>query len=523
MTKQLVYEKRYIMGVLTSTICILFIVHSLALWRWHIVQQADAHLTAKENTTRTLKQATSHSLSTLQAIADALQSHPDLQAAMLAEDRDVLYRDAADTFQALRQEPGLGQLQLYFHLPDQRNLLRMHQPQWYGDLMDRPIMRRAVASGQTTHGMEIGRLNTLAFRIVRPWRIDQQLIGYIEIGVELDQVLQQAAQQSLSRSHLLIDKRWLTRERWEESMRQRHYPGQWDTLSHYVEANPEPNSALNASALETLLRDEATYQAGQPFAFDGQVYMACYEPIVNSAGEPVAKLLTLHDVTRLHDNVHLILATFLLLGGALSAGALGFAYLRLNRIERRFHHTLNERDQFHERAEHDGLTKLYNHATFYQHLDALCTQAERATEPLALVMLDIDWFKRVNDTHGHPAGDKVLEVLASRLQHHIRPLDEAARYGGEEFAVILRHYPDSAPIDFAVTAERLRQAVCEDPVPLDNGQLLTITVSAGLAECADATLAARELVTHADAALYRAKQNGRDRLETWPLAYSDCA
>ena len=88
MTKQLAYEKRYIMGVLTSTICILFIVHSLALWRWHIVQQADAHLTAKENTTRTLKQATSHSLSTLQAIADAgltlFALQPDIAARGLA-------------------------------------------------------------------------------------------------------------------------------------------------------------------------------------------------------------------------------------------------------------------------------------------------------------------------------------------------------------------------------------------------------------------------------------------------------
>jgi len=172
----------------------------------------------------------------------------------------------------------------------------------------------------------------------------------------------------------------------------------------------------------------------------------------------------------------------------------------------------------------DGLTGLANRRYFDEYLEIEWSRALRDQSELSLLMIDVDYFKAYNDQHGHVAGDEVLRRVGESLRGSCtRASDLAARYGGEEFAVILRHYPDSAPIDFAVTAERLRQAVCEDPVPLDNGQLLTITVSAGLAECADATLAARELVTRADAALYRAKQNGRDRLETWPLAYSDCA
>lgn len=144
----------------------------------------------------------------------------------------------------------------------------------------------------------------------------------------------------------------------------------------------------------------------------------------------------------------------------------------------------------------DGLTNVANRRAFDEALTAELRRAGRSGRPLALVMLDIDHFKRYNDARGHQAGDRLLIDLAAAWQRELRPSDLLARYGGEEFAVIL---PDSAGLAALRVAERLR-----DNVPAKQ------TVSAGVAAWRPGEPAA-ELIARADAALYRAKAEGRDQ------------
>jgi two-component system cell cycle response regulator len=129
--------------------------------------------------------------------------------------------------------------------------------------------------------------------------------------------------------------------------------------------------------------------------------------------------------------------------------------------------------------------------------------------PFTLMILDIDHFKRVNDQHGHDAGDDVLRVVAQRLRGALREDDLICRLGGEEFAIVM----PGADVDSArVIAERARQAISSEPVALSPAGLsLSLTVSAGLA-AASAGLGARDLYRLADAALYRSKAAGRNRV-----------
>jgi diguanylate cyclase (GGDEF)-like protein len=154
----------------------------------------------------------------------------------------------------------------------------------------------------------------------------------------------------------------------------------------------------------------------------------------------------------------------------------------------------------------DGLTGLLNRRTFNVQLEARLREAQRYQRPLSLLLLDIDHFKKVNDTHGHPAGDAVLRGVARVAQKAARETDQVARYGGEEMAVIL---PETDGKGALAIAERLRKAVEATPHATERGSL-RVTVSIGISTSAQS---AEELIELADRALYRAKQGGRNRVE----------
>lgn len=159
---------------------------------------------------------------------------------------------------------------------------------------------------------------------------------------------------------------------------------------------------------------------------------------------------------------------------------------------------------------HDGLTGLHNRRHFDERFPALVQLAARKQEPLAVMMLDIDHFKQVNDRHGHLVGDDCLRQVAATLRQVMtRSTDLLARYGGEEFVAVL---PGTGEAEAAVIAERIRLAVEATPIP-NGGTPLYVTLSIGLAVRVPGAVDGGPLLAAADAALYRAKENGRNRVE----------
>ena len=159
----------------------------------------------------------------------------------------------------------------------------------------------------------------------------------------------------------------------------------------------------------------------------------------------------------------------------------------------------------------DELTGLHNRRFIQEILAQQIALAQRNARPLAVLILDLDDFKRVNDTHGHLAGDRVLREVAACLRERLRSQDMAGRWGGEEFIVIL---PDTDAVGAGVLAEQLRQAVAQTRFETPQGQALQLTVSIGLhAQEAGASRGRDELLGAADQALYLAKRHGRNRVE----------
>ncbi|GAA1595086.1 GGDEF domain-containing protein [Actinoplanes couchii] len=161
----------------------------------------------------------------------------------------------------------------------------------------------------------------------------------------------------------------------------------------------------------------------------------------------------------------------------------------------------------------DALTGLYTRGYLTEVLRAECARAHRGGEPLTMILLDVDHFKRVNDSYGHTAGDRVLAEVASRLRASVRAGDVVARYGGEEFAVLL---PRTGSGDAARTAERLRLEIMRHGVVIGPTDVITVTVSLGLATVPTQAGTPDELVDLADELLYQSKRSGRNRLTVLP-------
>lgn len=153
----------------------------------------------------------------------------------------------------------------------------------------------------------------------------------------------------------------------------------------------------------------------------------------------------------------------------------------------------------------DGLTGLYNRRYLEVHLHKLLAKNVENKKKLAVLMVDIDHFKQVNDTYGHDVGDQILKIFAQRLKDNLRSFDLVARMGGEEFVVVLPDVSDDRPY---MVSERLRLAICEEPFPCNvQGGLLNITTSIGGAIIAAETISMEDALKRSDICLYQAKKD----------------
>jgi diguanylate cyclase (GGDEF)-like protein len=206
-------------------------------------------------------------------------------------------------------------------------------------------------------------------------------------------------------------------------------------------------------------------------------------------------------------------AFYLVLGFCAVSGFMALGYiLGKMRDDRRVEseEAMGDHEALADMAARDGLTGLFNARYVHERLELDMEEAAQA--PLACLLVDIDHFKKINDTHGHPCGDAVLVAVASAMRRSVRRVDSVGRLGGEEFLVIL---PDTPATRATIVAERIREAVAAEAVEQD-GKSVRATVSVGVVTYpADGLTDRATLLKAADSALYAAKRAGRNRVMIW--------
>jgi len=217
---------------------------------------------------------------------------------------------------------------------------------------------------------------------------------------------------------------------------------------------------------------------------------------------PGIRLFDLCSTNGTYVNDKSVSSVFLDDGDQVTIGKTIFKFISSNNIEAAYHEHIYTLTRF------DGLTGIHNRPTFDNTIANVIAKSTRSRAPLALMLFDIDHFKRCNDSYGHRAGDHVLKQVARLVSDHAREGDFVARYGGEEFAVILYNLPWPGPPRFAEYVRELVQARRFE----FEGQHIPVTISAGIAEWHPSMSSEAQLIELADQRLYRAKQGGRNQI-----------
>ena len=261
--------------------------------------------------------------------------------------------------------------------------------------------------------------------------------------------------------------------------------------------------ASNGQALHPALAAAADDEETADYPAGGEDWRFATAPIKGTSWRAV--IATPHSVLFASVSGPTRWLAWLLLAGYIAVSVFAMVLLRRVSTSRRRLATLNAHLELTMRI--DPLTGLTNRRGMEEHLARAISAARRHEHPVAILMVDVDHFKSVNDEHGHAAGDRVLEQLGSVMAGVVRAEDVIGRWGGEEFVAVL---PETELAEALALAERLRATVAEARPVLPGGRRLAVTVSIGVSASIDGTL--DERLALADAALYEAKAAGRDRV-----------
>ncbi|GEM_PF-1239169 len=646
--------KTRVLTPLAAALLLLFGAYATAFYweeRKHIAEEFQRDLRTFQRTHHSVLKREADKLG---AVLDAIVTRPDLQAALAAGDRRALLELSAPLFRQLHDRYGISHF--YFSDANRVNLLRVHQPPRHGDRIDRHTTLTAEATGQPAWGAELGPLGTFTLRHVFPWRAEGRLIGYVELGEEIDAILQELPRRLRMDYVITLDKRRLDRQRWEEGMRVLNRSVDWDRLPMNVVA-AESLSGVPTGLLAAPVKGDFEATVG------GKRHRAVFLPLTDAAGGQVGQILLLRDMSERLAHMHAAIYKMAAVSLAIGLALLAFFAFILNRIEGRLEasrrrlaeeaearqamqaqhiaelqeqyrrveqtnrewstafdavqdpmfmhdrdlrllranrayleraglpaavlgrpywevfpklpgpmasclrametqteeaeelaleggevflcrnypirdgegahlyslhimHDITERKRYERelerQANYDGLTGLANRNLLTDRIQQAAAHSQRSRRQAAVLLMDLDRFKMINDSLGHNAGDSLLRAVAQRLAERVRQGDTVARLGGDEFVIVMEGL--AREDDAVVSATKILEAL-RPPFTLA-GREVFVTVSLGIALCPRNGEQPEPLLKNADAAMYQAKRLGgngfkffTEEMNTWAVQH----
>lgn len=449
----------------------------------------------------------------LDAVMESMAYDRQLRNALATKDREALFRITRPLFAQLNGKYEITHL--YFFDEHGRAILRFSYATFFNDTTGRATPGSLMADQTRAWGTDLGPLDMLTLRVVRPWFRDPAgktgLIGYAELGIKVGHILGGLHAALGGHLSVYLRKKYLQRKSWEQGMLMADQAPRWDRFANAVQVaevgGPLPGEVDDRLATMTNDEHARAFEVSTP----SETFNAASRPLFDAAGRHVGTLFYTVNTT---GKGNAFRDAMFLVGSVAVASGISLIvvfWILIGRITRQltiFHARLQEL------ATHDGLTGLFNHRMLYTNLATELERARRYPQPLAVMMIDIDRFKQINDAHGHLCGDRVLAELSRRVIRAGRVTDTVYRYGGEEIMMVL---PQTTLDEALVVGERVRTTIADVPFPLGHGAAITVSVSVGVAVFPDHAKTIDDLISCADYALYEAKNSGRNQV----TAYTD--
>ena len=296
-----------------------------------------------------------------QALLDRIENQPSLQRNWLVLDREELFRQASPFFEEMRSLYRITHV--YFMDLDGVCFLRVHQKERYGDTIKRVTMESAIRDGKTVHGIEMGPLGTFTLRVVRPWRIDGKLVGYLEIGEEIGHLVPEMKKILNAEFIFFIHKIQIERSGWVKGMEMLGRKADWDQFTEYVIIYNTIDSI--PLSVNKALKGHEIYE-NEKFHFrmslDNREYLCGFIPLMDEKKREIGETIMMCDVTDVRASMWRFVIIIIGIYAIVSAAAFGFFYFYFNRIENRLVKTDNIlRSEIEERKRVEKIQKvLYN-------------------------------------------------------------------------------------------------------------------------------------------------------------------
>jgi len=317
-------------SLLMMLILLLGLYGGYRLQQYHLNAEVDAKMAGVDTL---FTQFLSEEAKFMEAQLDFLVKDKEILAAWQQRNRDALYKAADPIYQKIRQDYAVTHF--YFIDPAKICFLRVHMPSRHGDVITRYTMQRAATSGRQTYGIELGPLGTFTLRVVRPWKIDGKLIGYLELGEEIGHLTGQLKKTSGLDLLFTIDKSRLDRKKWEDGLKILDREEQWDDFDKFVIID-KTLGGVTPSLKNFLLRSQQDIDiSNKNIEINDHIFRLATLPLVDAGNNTVGRLVALDDITgkiALLKNLLLMIMSVLLIA---SLAVLAFFYRYAGRIENR--------------------------------------------------------------------------------------------------------------------------------------------------------------------------------------------
>ena len=415
--------------------------------------------------------------------------------------RTQLYKKLNRRYKRLKN---MGVLQLHFHLPNNVSFLRMHKPEKFGD--DLTLIRESVKLTNQTktpqEGFEIGKI-VHGFRFVYPLFNKQEHIGSMEISFGSHKLVESIIDRTILHTHFLVLKdevekkifKALKGNLYTTSLESPDYL--LENESHVMDSNTNVDKGIFNKKFISKITQNMQMQKAFSLAssFNKETTIGSFIPIMNLQNTQAVAYLALYTESDYLDNldmekqyIKMLFVTVLFLLFLFSV------YVTLNNV------------RLQRMAHFDELTTLPNRAYFYIQLEIELNRAKRLNNKLAVMFIDLDGFKAVNDTYGHNMGDKLLVAAAQRLRSCVRNIDIVARLGGDEFTIVLCDIKEDK--DAIDVANKIIKTLGKSFI-IDK-QLVNIGASIGISLFPQHAKDSDTLIKESDTAMYKAKENGKN-------------